>query len=180
MGCRPPVTRTSRRVYSSTPACAVGGRAGKTTPTARAALDRVQLPLRRLPPDWPWHFSDDETRSLSRIGIPFRYSAHNGLMVCRARKEAVKPGAASRSTVVRHAFNGGGARLNVACFFADLSADANSLLLLDFDGIPAYDLDRLVTLGSKVRPGFRFVECHRVIYAVPFGERCSLRRCVTL
>jgi hypothetical protein len=57
---------------------------------------------------------------------------------------------------------------------------SRSSLLLDFDGISSDDLDRLLPLRSKVRPDLRFVECHRSIQAVPFGERCTAWRCAAL
>src|ERR671937_1520234 len=41
-------------------------------------------------------------------------------------------------------------------------------LLFDFDDVPPYGLDRLITLGCKVRPGFRLIECHSLIQAIPF------------
>jgi hypothetical protein len=53
-------------------------------------------------------------------------------------------------------------------------------LLFGFDDVPPYYLNCLVTLGCKVRPGFRLVECHSVIQAVPFDDGRTLGRRPTL
>jgi hypothetical protein len=53
-------------------------------------------------------------------------------------------------------------------------------LLFGFDDVPPYYLNCLVTLGCKVRPGFRLVECHCVIQAVPFDDARTLGRRPTL
>ena|SRR5437879_4000989 len=53
-------------------------------------------------------------------------------------------------------------------------------LLFGFDDVPPYYLNRLLTLGCKVRPGFRLVECHCVIHAVPFDDAHTLWRGSTL
>jgi hypothetical protein len=43
-------------------------------------------------------------------------------------------------------------------------------LLLGLDDVAPYNLGCLVTLGCKVCPGFRLIECHRIIQAVPFDH----------
>ena len=53
-------------------------------------------------------------------------------------------------------------------------------LLFGFDRVPSYHLGCPVTLGCKVRPGFRLVECHSVIQAVPFDDGRTLGRRPTL
>ena len=53
-------------------------------------------------------------------------------------------------------------------------------LLFGFDDVSPHYLNCLVTLGCKVRPGFRLVECHCVIQAVPFDDARTLRRRPTL
>jgi hypothetical protein len=47
-------------------------------------------------------------------------------------------------------------------------------LLFGFDDVPSYYLNCLVALRCKVRPGFRLVECHSVIQAVPFDDGRTL------
>jgi hypothetical protein len=53
-------------------------------------------------------------------------------------------------------------------------------LLFGFDDVPPYYLNCLVTLGCKVRPGFRLIECYCLIQAVPFDDGHTLGRRRTL
>src|SRR5262249_52329235 len=45
-------------------------------------------------------------------------------------------------------------------------------LLFDFDDVPPNCFLTFVTLGRKVRPGFRFIKCQHVVHAVP-REACE-------
>src|ERR1700687_5143368 len=54
------------------------------------------------------------------------------------------------------------------------AAGPGNRLLLNFDDVPPYYLGCLVTLGRKVRPGLRLVECHCVVQAVPFYDGRTL------
>jgi hypothetical protein len=62
----------------------------------------------------------------------------------------------------------------------DASRCPGNRLLFGFDDVPPYYFNCLVTLGCKVRPGFRLVECHSVIQAVPFDDGRTLGRRPTL
>ena len=53
-----------------------------------------------------------------------------------------------------------------------------NILLLNFDDVAPYRLLSLVALGREVLPGFRLVERHCVVHAIPFDEGHMLgRRC---
>jgi hypothetical protein len=56
--------------------------------------------------------------------------------------------------------------------FAEAESDVSSTLplLLGFDDVPSDNLGCLLTLGCEVGPGLRFVERHRIIHAIPFGD----------